>query len=211
MEYYLFVSPYFDSFLLLWHTLVMDSLDFASVLIIAIGLSADCFAVSFSGSIAMRTFSFLQVFRTSLSFSIFQALMPVLGWLVGRTVVDLIADYDHWLAFALLTAIGGRMIWESFRRGDGIAGGTDITKGVVLLTLSIATSIDALAVGLTFAFLEVNITLASVTIGTVAFVVTMIGFSLGRKAGRLMGKRAEAIGGLILIAIGLRILLTHIL
>ena len=189
----------------------MDSLDFLSILVIAVGLSADCFAVAFSGSIAMRAISLFQVVRASLSFGIFQALMPVLGWLVGRTVVDLIADYDHWLAFALLTVIGGRMIWKSFHSEDSRTAGADITKGIVLVTLSIATSIDALAVGLTFAFLEVNIVLASSTIGVVAFAATAIGFLSGRKAGRLIGRRAEAIGGIILVGIGLRILLAHIL
>ena len=188
----------------------MDGLDFLSVLVIAIGLSADCFAVAFSGSISMKSISLAQVSRASLSFGLFQALMPVLGWLVGRTIVDVIADYDHWLAFVLLALIGGKMIWESFHSESNRPAGTDITKGVTLLTLSVATSIDALAVGLTFAFLEVNIALASLTIGIVALMVTAIGFAAGRKAGRLMGKRAEAIGGLILIAIGLRILLTHL-
>jgi len=102
------------------------------------------------------------------------------------------------------------MIWGSFRTEESRPAGTDITKGFTLIVLAVATSIDALAVGLTFAFLEVNITLASVTIGVVAFLVTVIGFIAGRKAGKLMGKRAEAIGGIILIAIGLRILLTHL-
>ena len=189
----------------------MDSLDFLAVLVIAIGLSADCFAVALSGSISMRTLSLLQVFRASLTFGIFQALMPFLGWLAGRTVVDLVAGYDHWVAFVLLAVIGSRMIWESLRSKDGRAAGTDITKGIVLLTLAVATSIDALAVGLSLAFLEVNIVLASSTIGVVAFVATAIGFLLGRKAGRLIGRRAEAIGGVILIGIGLRILLAHIL
>jgi putative Mn2+ efflux pump MntP len=185
-------------------------MDFISVFIIAVALAADCFAVSFSGSIVMQRVSFLQIFRASLFFGVFQALMPVLGWLLGHTVVDLIAGYDHWLAFALLAIVGGRMLWESFRPGDGRPAGTDITRGFTLLTLAIATSIDALAVGLTFAFLEVNIALASSVIGAVAFALSVAGFLLGKRAGRLMGKRAEAIGGLILIAIGLRILLTHI-
>lgn len=189
----------------------MDGLGFLSVLVIAIGLSADCFAVAFSGSISMQRVTPFQVTLTAFSFGLFQAMMLVLGWLVGRTVVDAIAGYDHWLAFALLAFIGGKMIWESFKTESSRPAGTDITKGVVLLTLSAATSIDALAVGLTLAFLEVNIALASTTIGSVAFVVTIIGFLAGRKAGRLMGKRAEAIGGLILVAIGLRILLAHIL
>ena len=137
--------------------------------------------------------------------------MPVLGWLAGRTVVELIADYDHWVAFILLALIGSKMIWESFRSRDRRTERIDITKGLLLLTLSVATSIDALAVGLTFAFLEVNIVMAVSTIGLVAFMATAIGFLLGREAGNLIGRRAEAIGGVVLIGIGLRILLTHIL
>ena len=188
-----------------------SSLALLSILSIALGLAADCFAVAFSSSISMRTLSFSQVSRVSLSFGIFQDLMPVLGWFAGRTVVELIAGYDHWVAFILLALIGGRMIWESFRSRDKHTERTDITKGILLLTLSVATSIDALAVGLTFAFLEVNIVMAVSTIGLVAFVATAIGFLLGRKASGLIGKRAEAIGGVVLIAIGLRILLTHII
>lgn len=189
----------------------MTTLDFFSVLLIAIGLSADCFAVAISGSISMKSISRLQVLRVSISFGFFQALMPVLGWLAGRTVVDMIADYDHWVAFILLVLVGGRMIGESFRSRDGRNGKIDITKGFLLLTLSVATSIDALAVGLSFAFLEVNIALASLSIGVVAFVVTAVGFFLGRKTGKLIGRRAEAIGGTVLIAIGIRILLSHLL
>ncbi len=188
----------------------MDSLDLISILIIAIGLSADCFAVAFSGCIAMKSISKKQVVIASLSFGIFQALMPLLGWLAGQTVVGYIADYDHWLAFALLAFIGGKMVWESFRNKDDSCR-TDITKWSTLLTLSVATSIDALAVGLTFAFLEVNIALACGVIGATAFLISILGFVLGRKAGRVLGKRAELIGGLVLIAIGLRILLSHLL
>ncbi len=137
--------------------------------------------------------------------------MPVLGWLAGRTVIDLVAGYDHWVAFVLLALVSGRMIRESFRSGDSRRENTDITKGWLLLTLSVATSIDALAVGLTFAFLEVDIALASSTIGVVAFMATTIGFLLGRRAGKLIGRRAEVVGGIILIGIGFRILLSHIL
>lgn len=188
----------------------MESLDLISVFIIALGLSADCFAVAFSGCIAMKSVSRKQIIVASLSFGIFQALMPVLGWLAGQTLVGLIADYDHWLAFALLAFIGGKMVWESFRKENDECK-TDITKPGTLLTLSIATSVDALAVGLTFAFLEVNIALASGVIGITAFLVSVLGFVLGKKAGTALGKRAELIGGLILIAIGLRILLSHLL
>lgn len=183
---------------------------FFSVLLIALGLSADCFAVALGGSIAMRSLSRLQVLRAAIAFGFFQALMPALGWLIGQTVVDLIADYDHWVAFGLLAIVGGHMLWESFRHHGGRAGRTDITKGLPLLVLSLATSIDALAVGLTFPFIEVNVAVASPTIGVVAFVATVVGFLLGRKVGELVGRRAAAVGGLLLIAIGIRILLTHL-
>jgi manganese efflux pump family protein len=103
------------------------------------------------------------------------------------------------------------MVWESFRKEAETRAGTDFTRGWLLITLSLATSIDALAAGLTFAFIEINIAAASTIIGVVAFLATVAGFLLGRKAGRLAGKRAETIGGIILFGIGLRILLTHIL
>jgi putative Mn2+ efflux pump MntP len=182
---------------------------FFSILLVALGLSADCFAVALGGSIAMKNHSRLQVLRAAIAFGLFQALMPVLGWLIGQTVVDLIADYDHWVAFGLLAIVGGHMLWESFcHRQDRKA--TDITRGWPLLVLSFATSIDALAVGLTFPFIEVNVAVASPTIGLVAFAATVVGFLLGRKVGRLVGRWAAAVGGLLLIAIGLRILLTHL-
>ena len=126
-------------------------------------------------------------------------------------MVEFIADYDHWVAFGLLAIVSGRMFWESFRPEHSQDKEVDITKGILLITLSIATSIDALAVGLSFAFLEVNIAMASLTIGAVAFLVTTIGFLVGKRASKIIGKRAEALGGIILLAIALRILLSHIL
>jgi putative Mn2+ efflux pump MntP len=186
-------------------------MQFISIFFIALGLALDCFAIAISGSISMRTLSFLQVFRASFTFGLFQAVMPVLGWLAGRTVVDFIADYDHWVAFTLLALVGGRMIWESFRPEDSRRQGADITRGFLLLTLAVATSIDALAVGLSFAFIEISILVASLTIGVVTFAVSVTGFLIGKKAGHLIGKRAEAIGGLILIGIGTKILLEHLL
>lgn len=126
-------------------------------------------------------------------------------------MVEFIADYDHWVAFTLLVIVSGRMLWESFRSERSQDKEVDITKGLLLLTLSIATSIDALAVGLSFAFLKVNIALASPTIGVVAFLVTVVGSMLGKRASKLVGKRAEALGGIILLAIAFGILLSHIL
>jgi putative Mn2+ efflux pump MntP len=185
-------------------------MEFLSILLIALGLSADCFAVAIGGGVALRALSFLSIARASLAFGIFQGVMPVLGWLAGRTVVHLLVDYDHWLAFVLLLFVGGRMIWESLHSRDDRKK-IDVTRGFQLIVLSVATSIDALAVGLTFAFIEMNIVLASSTIASVAFLATAAGFILGRKVGSLVGRRAETIGGVVLIAIGLKILLEHLL
>jgi manganese efflux pump family protein len=184
---------------------------FYSILIIAIGLSADCFAVALSSSISKKALPLWQGFRVALSFGLFQAFMTVVGWWAGSRVIEFISSYDHWLSFALLLFVGGRMIWESLHEKEGKESNIDITKWLFLLTLSIATSLDALAVGLSFAFLKVNLTLASVTIGGVAFIITLSGFFAGKKLGALIGKRAEIIGGIILIIIGLRILLEHLL
>ena len=180
-----------------------------SVLLIALALSADCFAVSLSSSLSIKTTSLIPILRMSVAFGLAQALMTGLGWLVGRTVVDLVSSYDHWVAFILMALIGGRMIWESFRPSDKRKI-VDTSKGFVLIGLAVATSIDALAVGLSFAFLHVNILMACLVIGLVAFGVTLGGFFLGKKMQTFLGRYAELIGGIILIAIGLRVLLSHI-
>jgi putative Mn2+ efflux pump MntP len=185
--------------------------DFLSVFFIAVSLSFDCFAVALGGGISSKSNSWPRILRVAFSFGFFQSLMPVLGWLAGRTVVDFIADYDHWIAFALLAAVSGKMFWEAFHEGGEDEKDTDISRGLLLVTLSIATSIDALAVGLTFAFIRVDIAVASPVIGVVAFIATLLGFLLGRKAGKLIGKRAEILGGVILLAIAFRILLSHLL
>ena len=136
--------------------------------------------------------------------------MTLVGWLIGQTIVGIIEAYDHWFAFGLLVFVGLRMLWEAFRSKDGEKNNVDMTKGLILLGLAIATSIDALAVGLTLSLLDVNIALASAVIGITAVLATLIGFALGKRVGRLFGKRAEAIGGIVLIAIGFRVLFTHV-
>lgn len=189
----------------------MSSTGFFSIFIIALGLSADCFAVSLAGSVSLRRLPGALVLRVALAFGIFQAGMTLLGWLAGSSVMDWISPYDHWVAFGLLAVIGGRMLWESFHENEAEERrAARIASWPVLLVLAVATSIDALAVGLSFAFLQVNIAGASLTIGLVAFAVTIIGLFLGRRVGALVGKRAEIVGGLVLIAIGLRILLAHL-
>ncbi len=189
----------------------MTDANLLSILLIAVGLAADCFAVAVGGGITTIKLTPWRVLKVAFSFGVFQALMPVLGWLAGRSIVTLISGYDHWLAFGLLAIVGGRMLWESWHHKDSSAKKADITKGLLLLTLSVATSIDALAVGLSFAFLDVNIALAASVIGAIAFVATIAGFLLGNRLGTLAGRWAEAIGGVVLIGVGLRILLSHIL
>jgi putative Mn2+ efflux pump MntP len=185
-------------------------MELLSVLLIAIGLSADCFAVALAASTTNRDLSRLQVMRVSFSFGFFQALMPVIGWAVGRTLLDLVEHFDHWVAFALLAFVGGKMLWESFHADKEDGKKVDVSRGLMLLTLSVATSLDALAVGLALAFEDVNIWLACTIIGVTAFLISGVGFLIGRKVSGLLGKRAETIGGLVLLGIGVRILLSHL-
>jgi len=183
---------------------------FFSILIIALSLSADCFAVAISASIGNRTLPAWQGLRVALFFGFFQSAMILLGWLAGSRIIDFISDYDHWVAFGLLALVGGRMLWESFHENEEREKSIDITRWWLLVTLAVATSIDALAVGLSFAFLQVNLPLASITIGVTAFLITFTGFFAGKKLGEIVGKRAEIIGGIILILIGVRILVEHL-
>jgi putative Mn2+ efflux pump MntP len=167
--------------------------------------------VALAGCISIKNLRYIQVLRTALTFGAAQALMPVIGYFVGRAVTNLISDYDHWVVFGLLAVIGGRMIWEALHEKDEAKKNLDITRGWLLLSMAVATSIDALAVGLSFAFLNINIVMASLTIGAVAFLITIVGFYLGRKAGHWLGERAKIVGGIILIGIGIRILVSHLL
>jgi manganese efflux pump family protein len=182
--------------------------DVLSVVLIAFGLSADCFAVSLGIGASGRASAWKYVFRAALTFGIFQAGMPLIGWAIGQTVVQLVSGYDHWIAFALLLFVGCRMIWE-FINHKSESDAADISKWLTLFTLALATSIDALAVGLSFALLKLNIFISAAIIGVVAFCITVAGCWLGRGAGRLIGRWALLAGGIILIGIGARILITH--
>jgi len=137
--------------------------------------------------------------------------MPLVGWFAGNTVQKYIQAFDHWVAFGLLAFIGGKMIFESFKRKETPAErSSDSTKGLSLFFLSVATSIDALAVGLSFAVLHVIILYPAIIIGLVAFLMTILGVKIGPILGQLVGKRAELLGGLILIFIGVKILFEHL-
>jgi putative Mn2+ efflux pump MntP len=182
---------------------------FLSILIIAIGLGMDAFSVAIGIGAVYRAVSFGPTFRLSLSFGLFQTLMPLAGWFAGTTVTHIIEGYDHWVAFVLLAYVGGKMIVESFRKEERIHK-ADPTQGLTLVMLSMATSIDALAVGLSFAFLKIPILYPSIVIGMVAFIMTMIGMVFGEKLGGVMGKKVEGVGGIILIGIGVKILIEHL-
>jgi putative Mn2+ efflux pump MntP len=182
---------------------------FPSILIIAVGLGMDAFSVAIGIAAVTRTASYGPAFRLSFHFGLFQTLMPIAGWFAGMTVAPVIEGYDHWVAFGLLAYVGGKMIVESFREQEKIHR-EDPTKGLSLVMLSVATSIDALAVGLSFAFLKIPILYPSIIIGVVAFIMTMIGMVFGEKLGGLMGKKVETIGGVILIGIGVKILIEHL-
>lgn len=186
-------------------------MNFFLVLPMALALAMDAFAVSVGVSTGLGGISRGQTFRLAFHFGFFQFMMPIIGWLAGQSVLKYIQSIDHWVAFGLLLFIGCKMIYESFQKGEKIANKkTDPTKGFSLLLLSIATSIDALAVGLSFAALQVAILFPSVIIGLVAFFMTIIGAQLGPLLGQVVGKRAELFGGLVLILIGIKILVGHL-
>ena len=186
----------------------MNLSDLLSAVVIAFGLSADCFAVSLTIGAAGRAFSWKSMLKVAGAFGLFQMGMPLLGWLIGQTVVELISSFDHWLAFALLAFVGARMAWE-FIKGEPESETVDINKWANLLTLAVATSIDALAVGLSLAFLHINIWIAAAIIGAVAFAVSAFSYWLGRKVNAWIGRWALLLGAIILIVIGLRILISH--
>jgi len=181
-----------------------------SLFLIAVGLSMDAFAVAIAVAVGLEALSRRRTFRLAFHFGLFQAAMPVLGWLAGQSVSGLIARWDHWVAFALLVLIGANGIRESWRGGARRFHRSDPTRGLMLLALCVATSIDALAVGLSFAMLRVSIWYPSVVIGVVCSALTVCGMLLGRQLGVRFGRRVEAVGGLILIGIGIEILVKHV-
>jgi putative Mn2+ efflux pump MntP len=185
-------------------------LDFLSILMIAVGLGMDALSVAIGIGAAARTLTPGPVLRLAASFGLFQFAMPLAGWLAGRTVTDHIGRYDHWVAFLLLALVGGKMIRDSFRHAKERTHASDPTCGMTLLVLSVATSIDAFAVGLSFAFLKAPIVHAGVIIGIVCFLMTAAGMVFGRKLGELFGKKAELVGGLVLLGIGIKILWDHL-
>lgn len=207
-------------------------MNIVEIIFIAVGLAMDAFAVAIACSIALKEVSGRQIFRIAFHFGLFQAMMPVLGWLAGSKAQSYIADWDHWVAFTLLFLIGGKAILDALGneeqsedRGEELSretksvntidepeklrGKSDPTRGLSLLVYSVATSIDALAVGVSLAAIQVDIWEPAVIIGFVTLLMSAGGIILGNKIGAHYGQKVEILGGAILIGIGLKILLFH--
>jgi putative Mn2+ efflux pump MntP len=182
-----------------------------NILAIAVALAMDAFAVSLATGLHLKTVNFRQTFRLSWHFGLFQALMPIIGWSAGYMVRAYIEQYDHWVAFGLLAFVGGHMLKEAFDSGEEKDERKDPTRGVTMVMLSVAVSIDALAVGLSLAVLDVTIFFPAVIIGLVALITTAIGLHVGRKISEFshLQMYAEILGGLVLLLIGLNILREH--
>lgn len=193
--------------------LIFDALpfimDFLTLFLLAIGLSFDSFAVSISSGVAKTQMRFLAATKIAFSLAFFQALMPLLGWLIGKQMIRYVENFDHWIAFTLLALLGFKMIFESFKH-DGQKAGFNPHDTLTLLGMSLATSIDALIVGISFGFLRYNIWISLLVIGIVTFIISMLGILFGKRTGEWLGKWAEILGGLILIGIGAKILIQHL-
>ena len=185
-------------------------MDIVSIIILAIGLSFDSFAVSICSGVAVRKIVFWNAVKIALSMAVFQASFPLIGWLIGHGVKSYVEAYDHWFAFLLLMVMGGKMIYDSIRKEDNSEKLKNL-KFATIIALSIATSIDAFVVGISFGFIEINILLAAIIIGSVTFFASMIGILFGKKSSGKLGKHANLAGGLILIGIGAKILIEHTL
>jgi len=180
------------------------------ILAIAVGLAMDAFAVSLAGGAGGRLRSPRPAVRLAFHLGLFQFMMPVIGWYVGSRAAPMIESVDHWVAFALLALVGGRMVRSGLRPDEDHSPMPDPSKGWNLVALSFATSIDALAVGLSLAMIGVAIWQPSVIIGVVTAVLSLIGIAVGGRVGRRFGPTVEILGGLILLGIGIRIVVTHL-
>jgi putative Mn2+ efflux pump MntP len=183
-------------------------MDMLSIILIAIGLSMDSFAVSVTNGLTIRDLNVKRVLLISFSLAIFQAVMPLIGWFAGIGIEQYITEFDHWIAFVLLSFIGIKMIYEGLQKN-----GKEKDSELKILTLigqSFATSIDAFAVGISFAFLNISIITPVFIIGFITFIFSLIGLQLGKYFGKKIGKSVEVFGGIVLLGIGFKILIEHL-
>jgi len=184
-------------------------MDALAILLIAVGLAMDAFAVSIAHGVTLRNSRSRDALKMAASFGFFQAFMPLLGWLGGLSLGLFISGVDHWIAFGILTFIGCKMVYDSIN-AKTVGRQPKMLTTYVLLVLSVSTSIDALMVGVSFAFLQPPIIISVAVIGIVTSLLSFLGVSFGNTLGHLFGSRVETAGGLILMAIGLKILLEHL-
>lgn len=178
------------------------------LVLVSIGLGMDAFAVSVCKGLSMKKMSWKKACLIALYFGGFQAFMPMIGYFLGSSFESVVTNIDHWIAFVLLGIIGGKMIKEAIGNDEGNC--NDDTSFKTMVVLAIATSIDALAVGITFAFLKVNLILSISLIGIITFILAIFGVKIGNKFGDKYERKAELVGGCILVLMGIKILLEHL-
>jgi putative Mn2+ efflux pump MntP len=182
-----------------------------SVAALAFAMSTDAFAAAIAKGAALQRPSWREALRTGAIFGVIEAITPLVGWLVGSVAAKYASSWDHWIAFSLLAGLGARMIWAGLRAGESPVDTRPERHSFWILALTgLATSIDALAVGVGLAFVEVEIGWVAAAIGLTTFVMVAVGVMLGRVLGAIAGKRAEIVGGLLLIGIGTAILVEHL-
>lgn len=185
-------------------------MDFLTIFAVALGLSFDTFAVSLSYGVIRNKIIFRHAVRIALVLSVFQAGLLIVGFFLGFFVSDIIKAADHWIALVLLSFLGIRMIYEGIVKGEEEPK-RDYSQLPELITVAIGTSIDAFAVGISFAFLNIRVWFSGIIVGVITFLASMIAIRIGKSAGKRLGQKVELVGGLILIAIGVKIFLEHTL
>lgn len=185
-------------------------MEILTIIVIGIGLSFDSFAVSLSSGMIDKKIVFWNACKIAFFLALFQGAFPVIGWLIGSYIEKSAEQADHWIAFGLLAIVGGKMIWEQFQKEEEVKPKNPL-KMSVLIGMSIATSIDAFVVGIGFGLLSLNILVAALIIGAITFIASMTGIFLGKKAAGKLGSYANLIGGVILIIIGTKILIEHLI
>jgi putative Mn2+ efflux pump MntP len=187
-----------------------QSIDIYSLILISMGLAMDAFSVSIVSGFGLGKIRLTDSLKVSSSFGVAHVVMPILGWFLGSTVNTMIQTWDHWIAFILLTYVGGRMLKEGLNDEIKVVEANDLLEFSSLIMLTVAVSIDALAVGLSFSLQELSIWIPSLFMGAGTLILTFIGLNIGYKTGQRFGKKAQIIGGLILTLIGLRMVVIHI-
>jgi putative Mn2+ efflux pump MntP len=189
----------------------MNTAEIVTIFLIAVGLAMDAFSISVASGGVYRHLHLRHGLRMAAFFGLFQAVMPILGFLVGKGLESEIKEYDHWIAFGLLSIIGGKMLVEAFKIREVESRPNDPTNLGVVFTLGVATSIDALAVGVTLSLITEHVYTAAVAIGIITFLISWIGWWIGQKIGTFFENKLEIVAGLVIIAIGVKILIEHLL